>query len=131
MVSITQFQDHLPSDLSLTLCFFGAYLLRLGTIQSASTVRGYIGHVKNLWIEEGCHPDDLNSVTLSRFLKGVARLLPKSPDKRPPFLLTFYPIPLMYWYPPNSGRCAEFSAVILGFFAMLRFHIFKKLTLKI
>ena len=129
-LSITPYQINIPSNLSLTLCFFSASLLQKDTIKSAASIRSYLGHVKNLLLQEGCHPEDFESETLSRVLNGVSKILPKLPDRRPPFLLPLHSIPLLYWYPSTPSLCAEFSAVILGFFAMLRFHVFAKLSIK-
>ena len=81
-------------------------------------------------LQEGCHPEDFESETLCRVLTGVSKILPKIPDRRPPFLLPLYSVPLIYWYPSTPSLCAEVSAVILGFFAMLRFHVFEKLSIE-
>ena len=129
-LSGSPFRMNLPSDLSLTLCFFGASLFQKDSINSASSIRNYVGHAKKMLLQEGCHPDDFESDTLSRVLKGVSKILPKIPDSRPPFLLPLYSIPLIYRYPTSPSLCAEVSAVILGFLAMLRFHVFEKLSLE-
>ena len=115
---------------SLTLCYFAAFLLMQKSIKSANTIRCYVSHVKNYWIKLGCHPEHLKSDVLSRVLKGISRVRPRKRDTRPAFLLPSYRIPVHLRHPISGDRCSQVAAAIFSFFGMLRFHVLKKLRLK-
>ena len=114
---------------TLTLCFFAASLFLKDTIKSAQTIRCYISHAKNHCINFGCDPTLLDSEELARILRGISRKLPKIADTRPPFLLPHYKLPLVFKYPVTTEDCRKISAIVFGFFGMLRFHVYKKLHL--
>ena len=116
-----------PSLSELTLCFFAAYLCTKQSIKSAATIKSYVRHAKNYWIELGCAPELLKSETLSRVLKGISRSKPKKRDQRPAFLLPHYNFPLVFRHPTSEECCVQSAAIIFGFFGMLRFHVFVQL----
>ena len=105
-----------PSQYILTLCFFAVALFLKKSIKSASTIRSYVRHVKNQWIQNGCDPEALKSNVLDRVLKGLKRWLPSKRDARPAFLLPHYKIPARFCHPTSGKLCASIAAVIFGFF---------------
>ena len=98
------------------------------TITSASTIRSYIRHVKNQWIQNGCDPESLDSGVLDRVLKGLKRCWPPKTDVRPAFLLPHYKLPSKFRYPSSGQQCSQIAAVIFGFFGLARFHVLEKLN---
>ena len=119
-----------PSEHILTLCFFAVKLFLKKSIKSSKTIRSYIRHVKNCWIQNGVNPESLDSDVLERVLKGLKRRLPSKKDTRPAFLLPHYTLPNELGHPTSGQLCATLAAVIFGFFGLARFHILKKLELK-
>ena len=91
-----------PALSELTLYFFAAYLFMKRSIKSAATIRSYISHAKNYWIELGCTPELLKSDILSRVLRGISRSKPKKRDQRPAFLLPHYGLPLIFRHPASG-----------------------------
>ena len=90
-----------PSEHILTLCFFATLFLRK-SIKSSETIKSYIRHVKNGWIQNGMDPDALNSDVLERVLKGLKRRLSSKKDTRPAFLLPHYKLPKELGHPTSS-----------------------------
>ena len=118
-----------PSKHVLTLCFFAVSLFLKKSIKSANTIRSYVRHVKNLWIQNGCKPDRLQSDILNRVLKGLKRQLPPKKDTRPAFLLPHYGLPRKFRYPASGRLCSTIAAIIFGFFGLSRFHILKQMNI--
>ena len=118
-----------PSKRILTLCFFAVSLFQKKSIKSANTIRSYVRHVKNLWIQKGCDPKLLQSDVLNRVLKGLKRRVPPKRDTRPAFLLPHYRLPKRFRHPSNGRHCATIAAIIFGFFGLSRFHILKQLNI--
>ena len=114
-----------PSEHILTLCFFAVTLFLKRSINSSKTIRSYIRHVKNCWIQNGVDPESLNSDVLERVLKGLKRRLPNKKDTRPAFLLPHYKLPNDLGNPTSGQLCATIAAVIFGFFGLARFHVLK------
>ena len=119
-----------PSASTLVLCFFAASLCLKSSINSAKTIKSYIRHIKDYWIQMGCDPLCFESDILDRVLKGVNRRYPPKRDTRPAFLLPHYHFPLWFRHPSSAHLCTVTAAIIFGFFGMVRFHVFKKLRLK-
>ena len=99
------------------------------SIKSCNTIRSYIRHVKNQWIEKGCDPLILESDVLDRVLKGLKRRLPAKKDCRPAFLLPHYRLPRALRHPTSGRQCTALAAVIFGFFGLSRFHVLEKLQI--
>ena len=118
-----------PSQHILTLCFFSVALYQKKSIKSSRTIRSYIRHVKNQWIQNGCDPKILESDVLERVLKGIKRRLPPKSDTRPAFLLPHYNLPSSFCHPTTGHQCTISAAVIFGFFGLSRFHVLEQLTL--
>ena len=112
-----------PSKRILTLCFFAVSLFLKKSIKSANTIRSYVRHVKNLWIQTGCDPKLLQSDVLNRVMKGLKRRMPSKRDTRPAFLLPHYRLPNKFRHPSNGRHCSTIAAIIFGFFGLSRFHI--------
>ena len=123
------FPNKTPSTATLTLCFFSVFLFLKKSIKSAATVKSYVRHVKNYWIQMGCDPSCFESEELTRVLKGISRRRPPKRDDRPAFLLPHYQMPLILRHPTSDTQCVITAAVIFGIFGLLRFHVFKKLNL--
>ena len=119
-----------PSLHILTLCFFAVALFLKKSIKSSKTIRSYIRHVKNKWIQKGCDPESLESDVLERVLKGLKRRLPSKKDTRPAFLLPYYKLPKELCHPTSGRLCATVAAVIFGFFGLSRFHVLEKLRVE-
>ena len=119
-----------PASHILTLCFFAVALFLKKSIKSYKTIRSYIRHVKNGWIQKGLDPEALKSDVLERVLKGLKRRLPIKKDARPAFLLPHYKLPNELGHPTSGRLCTTVAAVIFGFFGLARFHVLKKLELK-
>ena len=105
-----------PTKHILALCFFAASLFLKKSIKSANTIRSYVRHVKNLWIQNGCKPERLQSDILNRVLKGLKRQLPPKKDTRPAFLLPHYGLPPKFRYPASGRLCSTIAAIIFWFF---------------
>ena len=106
----------LPSASTLILCFFTASLSLRKSIKSAATIKSYIRHVKNYWIQLGCKPSCFESDILDRVLKGVTRRYPPKRDSRPAFLLPHYKFPFIFCHPTSSNLCMLAAAQIFWFF---------------
>ena len=117
-----------PDPVSLSLCFFAAYLASRPKITRYTTVRSYICHVKALWRDAGCRKELLDSPLLAAVMRGVRRALPAPPDLRAAFILPIYTAPSCYTSPPSTEWLLLKAAVTLGFHAMLRFGAFCQLT---
>ena len=117
-----------PDPVSLSLCFFAAYLASRPKIKRYTTVRSYICHVKALWRDAGCAKVLLDSPLLAAVMRGVRRALPAPPDLRAAFILPLYASPSYYTTPPSLEWLLLKAAVALGFHAMLRFGAFCQLT---
>ena len=117
-----------PDPVSLSLCFFAAYLASRPKIKRYTTVRSYICHVKALWRDAGCSKVLLDSPLLAAVMRGVRRALPAPPDLRAAFILPLYTSPSYYITPPSIEWLLLKAAVALGFHAMLRFGAFCQLT---
>ena len=103
-----------------------AYLILKPTITKGSTILAYEGHVKYLLREQGCSPDAYKT-PFGQIRKGIQNVFPAKADKREAFFL-----PLYYKHPSFSSprsKVAHLSsfATVLGFFGMLRPHIFTAL----
>ena len=127
-IAFFPFTTHTPNPVSLSLCFFAAYLASRPKIKRYTTVRSYICHVKALWRDAGCEKTLLNSSLLAAVMRGVRRALPAPPDLRAAFILPLYKSPTYYISPPSLEWLLLKTAVTLGFHAMLRFGAFCKLT---
>ena len=118
-----------PSPHILTLCFFATALFLKKSVKSSKTIKSYIRHVKNSWIQKGIDPESLESEVLKRVLKGIARRLPPKNDARPAFLLPHYKLPKEFSHPTSERLCATVAAVSFGFFGLSRFHVLEKLKI--
>ena len=72
-IAFFPFAAHCPDPVSLSLCFFAAYLASRQKIRRHTTVRSYVCHVKALWRDAGCSADLLNSPLLTAVMRGVRR----------------------------------------------------------
>ena len=82
-----------PDPVSLSLCFFAAYLASQPKIKRYTTVRSYVCHVKALWRDAGCTKLLLNSPLLAAVMRGVRRALPAPPPtcvRRSSYLYTHH-----------------------------------------
>ena len=120
----------LPQKLSRTelyLAFYMAYLVLKPTIKKGSTIPAYEAHVKYRFREQGCPPAAYLTPFLGQVRKGIQNAFPAQPDKREAFFL-----PLFYKQPAFSrpdSKTAHLArlATELGFFGMLRPHVFSVL----
>ena len=111
----------------LYFAFFITYLIFRPSIKKGSTILAYEGHVKYLFREQGCSADAYKTPFLGQLRKGVKNTFPSQADKREAFFL-----PLHYKHPAfaNPDTKATYLARLateLGFFGMLRPHIFTTL----
>ena len=117
---------HPPSQVSISLAFFAAYLFELESIKSHKAIRNYLTHVTQFYIKKGYPKKKLDSPLFKAVMRGVKRCLPQSPDCRIAFLLIHYQLPRKM----ITSRCVtirkSIAAMSFGFFAMLRFHSYSK-----
>ena len=104
-----------------------AYLILKPTITKGSTILAHEGYVKYLFREQGCSPVAYKIPFLGQIREGIQNVFPAQADKREAFSL-----PLYYKHPSfssPSSKVAHLSgfATVLGFFGMLRPHIFTAL----
>ena len=59
-------------------------------------------------------------------MRGIKRCIPPKPDSRIAFLLAHYKLPRWLTQSRSVTVKKAFAAMSLGFFAMLRFHSYKK-----
>ena len=108
------------------LCFFFAtYLDAKGPIKSTSTIKNYVCHAKNYWLESGCAPVLLKSETYRGSWKVFIEVDQKWGGGG---LFLFSPTPL--WVPahippPNLGVSSyPYGRCNFGFCGMLSSHVF-------
>ena len=118
-----------PSRLSISMIFFAAYLFEIDTIRSYSTIRNYMSQVKQLYLKRGYPEDLLESELLKSVMKGIKRCIPPKADTRIAILLIHYPIPVKFKSTKIIKIKKAVAAIVLGFFAMLRFHSYSKFNL--
>ena len=115
-----------PDPVSLSLCFFAAYLASRPKINRYTTVRSYICHVKALWRDAGCRKELLDSPLLAAVMRGVRGALPAPLELRAAVILPIYTSPKCYISPPldrvatpESSGCSWIScyAPFWGLFA--------------
>ena len=114
----------------MILCFYTAYLFRLPTITSATTIANYAHRIRSAWGKMGITLTDFDQSVLGDILKGAKRLLPRQPDKRPAFLLPNYCLPPTFERPLSATRLIMKALVTFGFLAMLRFSAYSKLGIQ-
>ena len=116
-----------PFRTSISLVFFAAYLFELDTIKSDGTIRNYMSHVSQFYVKKGYPKNRLNSPLIKAVMRGVKRCMPPKSDSRIAFLLIQYHIPRWLRDARSCTTKKSFAAILLGLFAMLRFHTYNKL----
>ena len=99
----------------MILCFYTAYLFRLPTITSATTIANYAHRIRSAWGKMGITLTDFDQSVLRDVLKGAKRLLPRQPDKRPAFLLPNYSLPRTFERPLSATQLIMKAVVTFGF----------------
>ena len=122
------FPHTLPRQFELALAFFAAHLALQPTITRGSTVASYLAHVRTEWRKAGCTKKYLSSHFVATVTRGIHRALPAKPDSRRALLLLDCIPPPIFMKPPDPPAFLLKFATILGFFGMLRFNVFSKLT---
>ena len=112
----------------LLLCFFTASLFMNPATLQHSTIRNYVCHVRTNWLTSGAPLTPFDNQTVTRVLRGVATLRPCRPDPRVAFLLPHLQPPPIFNCPLSTDHLVYKAATIFGFFGMLRFGTFAKLT---
>ena len=123
-------EPFLPESLSRTelyLAFYIAYLVLRPTITKGSTILAYEGHVKYLFREQGCPAESYSTPFLGQIRKGVRNVFPAQADKREAFFLPLYFKHPSFAAPVTKTDHLARLATEVGFFGMLRPHIFSKL----
>ena len=126
--------DFSPSPLKvlslkgLLLCFFTASLFTNPATLQHSTIRNYVCHVRTNWLTAGAPLTTFDNQIVTRILRGVATLRPCRPDPRVAFLLPHLQPPPIFHCPLSTDHLLYKAATIFGFFGMLRFGTFAKLT---
>ena len=113
----------------LLLCFFIAHLFRHPKNFKATTIRNYVGHVRAMWTQRGCDLPVFDKQIITRVLRGLSALRPPGFDSRVAFLLPHLPLPSIFTNPRSVDHLLYKAAVVFGFFGMLRFSSFAKLTI--
>ena len=119
-----------PNQLSLNgliICFYTAYLFRLPSIKSATTIENYSRQLKSAWQKTGILLTEFDKLVLTDMIKGAKRLLPNVPDTRPAFLLPHYNLPFIFERPLTTNQFVLKAAVIWGFLGMFRFVTYNNL----
>ena len=119
-----------PKNLSRTelyLAFYIAYLVLKPTVNKATTILAYEGHVKYFFREQGCLPDEYKTPFLGQIRKGVQSAYPQQADKREAFFLPLYFRAQAYREPESKTDHLARISTVLGFFGMLRPHTFSQL----
>ena len=119
-----------PSKISISLVFFAAYLFELESIKSYGTIRNYMSHVTQFYVQKGHIKKRLNSPLLKAVLCGIKRCMPPKADSRVAFLLIHYQFPTHMKHTRSITVKKAIAAISFGFFAMLRFHTYQKLCLE-
>ena len=122
------FPHTLPRQFELALAFFAAHLALQPTITRGSTVASYLAHVRTEWRKAGCTSKYLSSHFVATVTRGIHRALPAKPDSRCALLLLDCIPPPIFMKPPDPPAFLLKFATILGFFGMLRFNVWSKLT---
>ena len=60
------------------------------TVTKASTIMGYVSHVKYYFRENGCLPEVYTTAFLKQIRRGLENTFPQQADKRGAFFLPFY-----------------------------------------
>ena len=119
-----------PSHLNNTelyISFFLAYLVLKPSVTKATTILGYEGHIKYLFREQGCSPDEYKTPFLGQLRKGIKNVYPQQADKREAFFVPLYFKTRQFKYPETKTKYLARLATVLGFFGMLRPHMFSTL----
>ena len=117
------------SELELSLAFFVADMVLDVPPKAASTMRGYLAHVKYHFRAAGCDPELFESVFLKQLLSGMDKSFPTDKDKRIAFLLPEYITnPVLECNNQGANRMLRL-ATVLGFIGMLRPHTFNQIQL--
>ena len=119
-----------PKNLCWTefyLAFYIAYLVLKPTINKATTILAYEGHVKYFFREQGCAPEEYKTPFLGQVRKGIQNVYPQQADKREAFFLPLYFRTQTYKAPESRNDHLARLLKVLGFFGMLRPHTFSTL----
>ena len=117
------------SELELSLAFFVADMVLDVPPKAASTMRGYLVHVKYHFRAAGCDPELFESVFLRQVLRGMDKSFPTDKDRRIAFLLPEYiSNPVLQCNDRRATRMLRL-ATVLGFIGMLRPHTFNQIQL--
>ena len=139
LLNFTQKYDKVPfpidnfnpaSRLSLSLIFFAVYLLEMDSIGSYNTIRNYMSQVRQSYLKRVYPEKLLESQLLKTVKKGIKRCMPKKRTLVSPFSSSTIPSPENIFCTYNPTRSKAVAAIVLGFFAMLRFHSYGKLQLQ-
>ena len=96
----------------MLLCFYAAYLFRLTSIKSATTIENYTRQLKSAWQKIGIVTTEFDVSVLRDVFKGAKRLLPKKPDPRPAFLLPHYEPQRIFTRPITASQFLLKAATI-------------------
>ena len=125
--ALAPFRSTHLSKTELSLSFYIAYLMLRPTITKASTIMGYVSHVKYYFRENGCQVEDYTTAFLKQIRRGLDNTYPRQADKRGCFFLPFY-IGVEYFVRENGkSQLLIRLATVLGFIGMLRPHTFEQL----
>ena len=119
-----------PSQASISLVFFAAYLFELDSIKAFGTIRNYMSQVRQFYVKRGYPKKRLNSPLLKAVMQGIKRCTPPEADSRVAFLLIHYPIPRQFIKSRSGTLKKTLAAISFGFFAMLRFHSYGQFCLE-
>ena len=104
-----------PNQLSLNgliICFYTAYLFRLPSIKSATTIENYSRQLKSAWQKIGILLTEFDKLVLKDMIKGAKRLLPNVPDTWSAFLLPHYNLPFIFERKLTTNQFVLKAAVI-------------------
>ena len=119
-----------PVGLNMTelhLSFYIAYLVLRPTITTASTILGYVTHVKYYFREHGCKPEEYKTAFMGQIRRGVENTFPQQADKRSALFLPFYVGAKAFTTGSGRDHYLVRLATVLGFIGMLRPHTFNQL----
>ena len=112
----------------LLLIFFTASLFMNSKNLQHATIRNYVCHVRTEWLITGAPMTAFDSKIVARMLRGVGILRPSRPDPRVAFLLPHLTPPPIFCCPLSTEHLLYKAVIIFGFFGMLRFGTFAKLS---
>ena len=100
------------------------------TVTKATTIMGYISHVKYYFRENGCHTDEYTTAFLKQIRRGLENTYPQQADKRGAFFLPYYTGEKSFVSDEDKAHLLVRLATVLGFIGMLRPHTFAQLEPK-